>query len=181
MHVKETSRGARESTWHAGTDVLLSQQQVVRLVWRVTDEASNSVAALLPQAMSFLFTTLDGCTLEQLAASAPLATCARQCLRGIMHMLAHRYQAMVAVDAGVKAAPCIAAQRFATFLEAVAAGNVASVHPQDLRELLEEFFDMQRVVRSPHHACCCYACTPRRSPSICGVRWSLCMAPRTSC
>ena len=64
-------------------------------------------------------------------------------------MLAHRYQAMVAVDASVKAAPCVAAQRFATFLEAAAAGNVASVHPQDLRELLEEFFDMQRVVCSP--------------------------------
>lgn len=125
---------------------MLAQQQVVRLVWRVTDEASNSVASLLPQAMSFLLTTLDGCTLEQLAVSAPLATCARQCLCGIMHMLAHRYQAMVAVDTGVKAAPCVAAQRFATFLEAAAAGNVASVHPQDLRELLEEFFDMQRVV-----------------------------------
>lgn len=131
---------------YAGGDALPAQQQVVRLVWRVTDEASNSVASLLPQAMSFLLTTLDSCTLEQLASSAPLAACARQCLCGIMHMLAHRYQAMVAADVAVKGAPCTTAQRFATFLEAAAAGKVASVHPQDLRELLEEFFDMQRVV-----------------------------------
>jgi hypothetical protein len=133
---------------------LQEKQQVIRLLSRVTDEASTSVAALLPQAMSFLLTTLDGCTAEQLADSAPLATCARQCLFGIMHMLAHRYQAMVAVDAGVKAAPCIAAQRFAAFLEAAAAGHVAAMHPQHLRDLLEAFFDMQRVVccfcRMPH-------------------------------
>jgi hypothetical protein len=138
----------------AGSDGVLAQQQVVRLIWRVTDEASTAVAAQLPSAMAFLVRTMDTCSAEQRAANASCAACARECLAAFMHMLSHRYQPLLAADAGIKAAPVEAMRRFAAFMEAAAAGHVAAVHPTDVRELLEEFFDMQRIVRAPSSASC---------------------------
>eukprot|EP00892_Ulva_mutabilis_P004739 jgi/Ulvmu1/2637/UM014_0089.1 len=123
----------------------LAQQQVAQLVWRVGDDASPHVAPLLSGALSFLLRTMDGLTPAQVAGSAAHAACMRQCLTAALHVLSRRYQALEAADAGMKAAPAAVAQRLAVYLEAAAAGHVASVHAGDLRELLEEFFDMQRV------------------------------------
>lgn len=90
----------------------------------------------------------------------------------VLRVLSRRYRALEAADAGMRALPVAVALRVAAYLEAAAAGQVADVHAGGLRELVDEFIKMQRVVR-PHfgeHACetsalsqskRVYRCSPR--------------------
>lgn len=130
---------------HAGD--ALAQQQVAQLIWRVADDASPHVAPLLTGALAFLLQTMDSLAPEQVAGSGPHAACMRQCLSSSLHVLSRRCQVLEAAGAGMKAAPLAVTRHLVRYVEAVADGKVASAHAGDLRELLEEFFDMQRMVR----------------------------------
>lgn len=77
------------------------------------------------------------------------SACARQCLVAALHVLSRRNRALEAASADMHAVPVAVAQRVGQYLEAAAAGQVACVHAGELRELLDEFVDMQRVVRPP--------------------------------
>lgn len=122
-------------------------------MWRVADDAAPHVVPLLARALALLLQAADTRMPGRAAEGAADSACTRHCLVAALHVLSRRHRALEAASADMHAVPVAVAQRVGQYLEAAAAGHVACVHAGDLRDMLDEFVDMQRVVRSPLATC----------------------------
>jgi hypothetical protein len=93
----------------------------------------------MPHAISFLFNVFDSC----MANLADQGSCAALALAGLLHAIGRQYNSL----AVLQEAPLKASAWLAKLLEAAAAEKHGPVVPFSLlQEVLDEFFNMQRVV-----------------------------------
>jgi hypothetical protein len=137
--------------WHAGNQgegqEAQVQEHVALLVFSLADDVSPHTAPLLPDCLSFLINTFDTC-LPQVRSCQHTATCARQALAAAFHLTSRQFHTLNKRQPELKAVPAQIAKRLVAFLDVAAREELPLVPAWQMQELLEEFFDMQRLVRA---------------------------------
>ena len=120
------------------------------------DDASSSTAPFLPETAAFLIATCDT-FLPQAPASQHAASCACQALTVACRLLARRcHSGAKSTAKALQSIPTQAVSRLVALLDMAAMTDLPMVPASEMHGLLDEFFEMQRLVRStsPSHPSC---------------------------
>ena len=121
------------------------EDSAILLVRNLSNESSVAITQLMPEAIMFLFGTLDACmpSIQHHGAAAGHA------LAATLHVISRQHSVLAKAQPALQTAPLEAAKRLDCVLVTAAADTSRPVVPTALLQAaLEAFFDMQRVVCS---------------------------------